>query len=57
MLLRKGAYPYQYIDFCEKLIETTLPKKEEFYSRIYNLCIEEITDADYMHGKWVCKGF
>ena len=51
LLLRKGVYPYQYIDDFEKLIETTLAKKEEFYSRIYNLYIEEITDADYMHGK------
>ena len=57
LLLRKGVYPYQYIDDFEKLIETTLAKKEEFYSRIYNLYIEEITDADYMHGKWVCKDF
>ena len=51
LLLRKGVYPYQYVDDFEKLIETTLTKKEEFYSRIYNLYIEEITDADYMHGK------
>ena len=29
-------------------------KKKEFYS---NLNMEDITDADYMHGKKVCKGF
>ena len=28
--------------------ETSLPEKEEFYS---NLNLEDITDADYMHGK------
>ena len=34
----------------EKFNETTLPKKEEFYS---NLNMEDITDADYMHTKRV----
>ena len=33
---------------CEKFNETTLPIKEEFHS---NLNMEEITDADYIHGK------
>ena len=37
----------------EKFNETTLPEKEEFYS---NLNMEDITDADYMHVKRVCKG-
>ena len=37
----------------EKFNERTLPEKEEFYS---NLNID-ITDADYMHGKRVCKDF
>ena len=34
--------------------ETTLPEREEFYS---NLNMEEITNADYMYGKKVCKDF
>ena len=34
--------------------ETTLLEKEEFCS---NLNMEEITDADYMYGKRVCKDF
>ena len=29
-------------------------KKEEFYS---NLNMKDITDADYMHAKRVCKDF
>ena len=37
-----------------KFNETTLPEKEEFYS---NLNIKDITDADYMHAKKVCKDF
>ena len=35
-------------------IETTLPEKEEFYS---NLKMEDVTDADYIHAKKVCKDF
>ena len=53
-LLRKGVYPYEYMDEWEKFKETTLPEKEEFY---WNLNMEDITDADYMHGKRVFKGF
>ena len=40
------------MDGREQFIETTLLEKEEFYS---NLNMEDITDADYMHGKKVCK--
>ena len=54
LLLRKGFYPCEYMDDWEKFIETTLPEKEEFYS---SLSMEEFTDADYMHGKRVCKDF
>ena len=36
------------------LIKKSLPEKKEFYT---NLNMEDITDADYMHAKWVCKGF
>ena len=52
LLLRKVVYPYEYVDDWEKLNETTLPEKEEFYC---NLNLEEITKADYMYGKRVCK--
>ena len=38
----------------EKFNETTLPEKEQFYS---NLNMKDITYADYMHKKRVCKGF
>ena len=54
LLLRKGVYPYEYMGDWEKFNETTLPEKEEFYS---NLNMEDITDADYMHAKRVCKDF
>ena len=54
MLLRKGVYPYEYMDEWEKFNGTTLLEKEEFYS---NLNMEDITDADYMHAKRVYKDF
>ena len=42
------------MDDWEKLNETSLPEKEEFYG---NLNLEDITDADYMHAKRVCKDY
>ena len=53
-MLKKGVYPYEYMDECKKFNETTLPEKEEFYS---NLNMEDITDADDMHAKRFCKDF
>ena len=54
LLLRKGVYPYEYMDDWEKFNETILTEKKEFYS---NLNMEDIADADYMHAKRVCKDF
>ena len=54
LLLRKGFHTFEYMDDWEKLNETTLPEKEEFYS---NLNMEDIADAEYVHGKSVCKDF
>ena len=54
LFLRKDVYPYEYMDDCEKFNETTLPEKEEFCR---NLNMEDITDADYIHAKRVCKDF
>ena len=31
-LLRKGVYPYEYMDEWEKFNETSLPEKEELFS-------------------------
>ena len=42
------------MDDWEKLNETSLPEKEDFY---YHLNIEDITDTDYGHAKRVCKDF
>ena len=54
MLLRKDLYPYECMDEWEKFNKSSLPKKEEFYS---NPKMEDITDANCMNAKRVCKGF
>ena len=53
-MLRKGVYPYEYVDNWEKFNETLLPSKKDFYS---NLNMEDIDDIDYRHGNNVFKGF
>ena len=54
LLLRKGVYPYEYMDTWEKFIEISLPRKEDFYS---NLNMEDISDIDYRHANNVFKRF
>ena len=34
LLLRKGVYPYEGMDNCEKFDETTIPDKKAFYSKL-----------------------
>ena len=41
MLLRKGVYPYEYMDGWDKFNETSIPSKESFYS---NLTMENISE-------------
>ena len=54
LLLRKGVYPYEYMDKWEGFNETSLPSKESFYS---NLNMEDINDIDYRHGNNVFNKF
>ena len=54
LLLRKGVYPYEYMDSWERFNETSLPSKEDFYS---NLNMENIDDIDYRHGNNVFNIF
>ena len=54
LLLRKGVYPYEYMDSWQRFDKTSLPDKEAFYS---NLNMEDITDTDYKHANKVFKKF
>ena len=54
MLLRKGVYPYEYIDGWDKFNEKIISGKELFYS---NLTLENISETDYAHAKNVFKNF
>ena len=50
LLLKKGIYPYEYMDSFERFGETELPEKEKFYS---SLSGKGITDEEYGHAKQV----
>ena len=52
LLLRKGVYPYEYMDSWERFDEASLPDKEAFYS---SLNMEDITNVDHRHAKRVFK--
>ena len=54
MLLRKGDYPYEYIDSWERFVETSLPDKEAFCSSLNK---EDITNVDHRHGRRVFRKF
>ena len=52
ILLRKGVYPYEYMDEWDKFNEKVLPGIDSFYS---NLTLENITKTDYAHANNVFK--
>ncbi|XP_031338205.1 uncharacterized protein LOC116179551 [Photinus pyralis] len=47
LLMRKGVFPYEYVDSWEKLNETRLPPKNEFFSSLRN---DGVNDEDYEHA-------
>ena len=54
LLLRKGVYPYKYMDSWKRFKEESLPDKESFYSELYK---EHVTDEDYTHAQKVWDTF
>ena len=50
MLLRKGVYPYEYMDSWERFDEISLPDKKAFYRE---LNLEDISYEDYIHAQKV----
>ena len=47
LLLRKGVYPYEYMDSWKRFNETKLPSKDKFYS---TLNLEDTSDDHYAHA-------
>ena len=54
MLLRKCAYPYEYMDSWERFNETSLPPKKDFYGE---LTLEDISDKGYEHAQKVFEEY
>ena len=50
LMIRKGVYPYEYMDGWEKFEETSLPPKDAFYSR---LSMKGISNQHYEHAQQV----
>lgn len=47
LVLRKGVFPYDYIDGLHRFNETSLPPREQFYNKLNDT---EITTEDYEHA-------
>ena len=54
LLVRKGVYPYEYMDSWEKMDEQQLPPKEAFFSKLTD---SGISDEDYEHAQKVWRTF
>ena len=54
LLLRKGVFPYEYMDSWKRFKEESLQDKESFYSELNK---EDITDEEYEHAQKVWKVF
>ena len=54
LMLKKGVYPYDYMDSFEKFNQTELPAKEHFYNILND---QDITNDEYDHAKKVWKTF
>ena len=54
LLLRRGVYPYEYMNKWNRFNEESLPDKEYFYSELNK---GHITDEDYAHAQIVWDTF
>ena len=54
LLIRKGVYPYEYMDSWKRFDEKSLPPKEAFYSKLSG---KDISEEDYKHAQKVWKVF
>ena len=54
LLMRKGIYPYEYMDSWNRFNETNLPLKERFFNKLSD---SGIIDEDYSHAVNVWETF
>ena len=54
LLIRKGIYPYEYMDSWDKFEETSLHRIEKFFS---NLNMSGVNDEDYEHACSIWREF
>ena len=54
LLLKKGIYPYEYMESQKRFNDTSLPPKKNFYSE---LNLEDISDKDFFHAQKVWDVF
>ena len=54
LLIKKGIYPYEYMDSWNKFNDIELPNKGMFYSK---LNMSDVSDKDYGHAQKVWKEF
>ena len=54
LLIKKGIYPYEYMDSWNKFNERKLPSKDKFYNK---LNMSDVSDKDYDHARKVWKEF
>ena len=54
LLIKKGIYPYEYMDSWNKFNDLELPNKDMFYGK---LNMSDVSDKDYGHAQKVWKEF
>ena len=54
LLMRKGVYPYEYMDTWDRFTEPNLPQRKAFYSKLSDA---HISDEDYTHAQIVWATF
>ena len=54
LLTRKGIYPYEYMDSWDKMQETSLPSKEQYFSKLSG---KDISDKDYSFAEKIWEVF
>ena len=52
LLLRKGVYPYSYMDSYSRFEETSLPSKADFYNKLTK---SDISDQDHQYAQRVWR--